>query len=61
MSMNPVPIPQVEDKFELLDLPKILAALHKARTAKAAGRVTVDFSDNGGVLAIFREMKEKIK
>jgi len=49
------------DKFESVDLPLILAALQKARTARAAGRVTVDFADNGGVLGVFREFKEKIK
>jgi len=49
------------DKFEELDLPKILAALQKARMAKSAGRVTIDFADNGGVISIFREMKEKLK
>ena len=54
--------PEVQhDKFEELDLPKILAALQKARMAKSAGRVTIDFADNGGVIAIFREMKEKLK
>lgn len=49
------------DKFEESDLPMILAALQKARTAKAAGRVIVEFAPNGGVLGIFREAKEKIK
>ena len=49
------------DKFEESDLPMILAALQKARLAKAAGRVIVEFATNGGVLAVFREMKEKIK
>ena len=54
-------LPEKQDKFDSVDLPLILAALHKARTAKAAGRVTVDFADNGGVLSVFRESKEKIK
>ena len=54
-------LPEKHDKFDFQDLPLILAALHKARTAKAAGRVTVDFADNGGVIAVFREMKEKLK
>ncbi len=49
------------DKFISDDLPKIHAALEKARTAKAAGRVIVEFSDNGGVLGIKREFTEKIK
>jgi hypothetical protein len=54
--------PEVQhDKFEELDLPKILAALQKARTAKSVGRVTIDFAENGGIVAIFREMKEKLK
>lgn len=50
-----------ETRFESEDLPKILAALQKARLAKAAGRVTVEFSETGGVIGISREAKEKIK
>lgn len=49
------------DKFEEVDLPKIHAALQKARTAKAAGRVIVEFASNGGVIAVFREFKEQLK
>lgn len=55
------PTEKPADKFEELDLPMILAALQRARTSKAAGRVIVEFAPNGGVLGIFRESKEKIK
>ena len=54
-------VPQQSDKFEEVDLPKILAALHKARTARANGRVIVEFAENGGVISVFRELKEKVK
>lgn len=55
------PVEKQEDKFEQVDLPKILAALHKARAAKLSGRVTVDFADNGGVLTIQLELKQRFK
>ena len=50
-------VPQQSDKFEEVDLPKILAALHKARTARANGRVIVEFAEIGGVISVFREFK----
>lgn len=49
------------DKFQEEDLPRILAALQNARTAKAAGSVRVEFGDNGGVIAIMQEIKRKYK
>jgi predicted peroxiredoxin len=49
------------DKFDSEDLTKILAALHRAKAAKAQGSVTVHFDQHGGVVAVLREMKEKIK
>lgn len=49
------------DKFEHSDLPLIYAALQKARSAKASGCVIVHFAENGGVVAIMRELKEKVK
>lgn len=59
MSME---LPQKNDtKFESVDLPKILAALHRARLSKAAGRVTVEFAASGGVIAIKRSMEENLK
>ena len=50
-----------QDKFETVDLPLILLALKKAKEEKSPGVVTVHFSDNGGVISITRESKEKIK
>ena len=49
------------DKFEEIDLPMILAALHKARAARAAGQVVVEFAATGGVIAIKRKMEENLK
>lgn len=50
-----------DQKFEEKDLPLILAAIKKARDAKASGRITIDIADNGGVISIFRELKERMK
>lgn len=48
-------------KFEEEDLPKILAALQRARDFKSPGRVTVEFSGDGGVIAIVVEPKIRVK
>lgn len=53
--------PEKPNKFEEVDLPKILAALHKAREAKCPGRVVVEFASTGGVLAIKRHLEENLK
>jgi len=50
-----------EDKFTAEDLPKILAALHNAHEAKAAGSVIIHFADNGGVISVLQEIKKKYK
>lgn len=49
------------DKFESEDLPKILAALKTAKDAGCAGTVTVQFSDQGGVLTVIHESKKRFK
>lgn len=49
------------NKFENEDLPKILAALKRAKDGGSPARVTVDFSKDGGVVAILLEPKIKIK
>jgi hypothetical protein len=50
-----------EVKFEIDDLPKILAALHQARQSNAKATVKVEFDACGGVIAIDLETKRKIK
>lgn len=57
---GPIPV-DPQGKFEREDLPKILAALHKAKHASAPGTVTVSFAADGGVISVTRELKEKIK
>ena len=49
------------DKFEELDLPKILAALQKAREAKAPSRLIVDVADTGGIISVMLETKRRFK
>ena len=64
MSLSrPVPVQNLDppSKFEIEDLPKILAALKNAHEAKQSGKVVIDFAENGGVLAITLEMKRKFK
>lgn len=51
----------INNKFETEDLPKILAALKRARDGGFPTRVTVDFARDGGVIAILLEPKIKIK
>ena len=55
------PDKQQTTKFESDDLPLILSALQRARTANAAGSVTIHFAENGGVVGIMQETKKKIK
>lgn len=54
-------VPEKDSKFEIEDLPKIHAALQKAREARVPSRVIVDVADTGGILAIMLEMKKKFK
>jgi len=49
------------DKFMAEDLPRIHAALERARTVKAASRVTIDVAENGGIISILLETKKKFK
>lgn len=49
------------DKFEEMDLPKILAALETAKNSKQNSRVIIDFTENGGVIGIQLESKRKFK
>lgn len=57
----PVPISQPDTKFEREELPRILAALKNAHDAKMKSRVTIDFAENGGVVAVGLEMKKSFK
>jgi hypothetical protein len=50
-----------DEKFEKEDLPKILAALKNAHDAKQKASVTVNFSENGGVIDILLEIKKRFK
>ena len=54
-------LPETVDSFESNDLPVILAALKKAHDSKHSARVTIDFSSNGGVIAVLLEEKIKMK
>ena len=50
-----------DKKFEEVDLPKVLAALHCARELKQTARVIIEFTPDGGVNAIQMESKRKFK
>jgi hypothetical protein len=49
------------ERFEKEDLPKILAALKTAKDAGAAATVTVEFAQDGGVIAVVQNIKRKFK
>ncbi len=49
------------DKFETEDLPRILAALKAAKDARTASTVTIEFSDNGGVMSVVQVSKKRFK
>jgi hypothetical protein len=54
-------VASTEDKFEMNDVPLVLAALKKAHEAKKTSRITVDIHENGGVVSVQLETKEKLK
>jgi len=50
-----------DEKFQNLDLPLILAALHRAREAKKYSEVVVKISKDGGCVEISTTSKENLK
>lgn len=50
-----------EEKFIQEDLPKIHAALDRARAGKVPAKVTVEVSEGGGIISILLESKKKFK
>lgn len=50
-----------EEKFLEEDLPKIHAAVERARKARANSKVTIDVAENGGIISISLETKSKFK
>jgi hypothetical protein len=52
---------EADKKFEQVDVPLILAALHKARNSRMYAEVTIKISHEGGCLGVETQYREKIK
>lgn len=50
-----------DEKFEKDDLPKIHAAIERARQGGTPAKVIVDVSETGGIISILLESKKKFK
>jgi hypothetical protein len=50
-----------DEKFMEEDLPKIHAAVERARRARANAKVIIDVAENGGIISISMETKSKFK
>jgi len=52
---------QKASKFETEDMPKIIIAIQKARTAKTSNTLVLEFADNGGLISALHTFKERVK
>jgi len=50
-----------QSKFEMEDVPLILATLKRAHDAGKFSRLTVDFNKDGGVVSVQLETRDKVK